>query len=37
MSTEDEQIAQRRANLAELARIGVDPYPRRFERRHTVT
>jgi lysyl-tRNA synthetase class 2 len=37
MSTEDEQIAQRRANLAELARLGVDTYPRRFERRDTAT
>jgi len=37
VSSEDEQIAQRRANLAELARLGVETYPRRFERRHTVT
>jgi lysyl-tRNA synthetase class 2 len=36
MSSEDEQIAQRRANLAGLARLGIDVYPRRFERRHTV-
>jgi lysyl-tRNA synthetase class 2 len=37
MSSEDEQIQQRRANLAELARLGVDVYPRTFERRHTIT
>src|SRR5687767_2498626 len=36
MSSEDEQIAQRRANLAGLAKLGIDVYPRRFERRHTV-
>jgi lysyl-tRNA synthetase class 2 len=36
MSSEDEQIAQRRANLAGLARLGVELYPRRFERRHAV-
>jgi lysyl-tRNA synthetase class 2 len=32
----EEQIAQRRTNLAELAKLGVDIYPRKFERRHTV-
>jgi lysyl-tRNA synthetase class 2 len=37
MSSHDEQVAQRRANLAELARLGVDSYPRRFARRHTVS
>src|SRR5438094_7231154 len=36
MSSQDEQIEQRRANLAELARLGVDTYPRLFERRHTI-
>ncbi len=36
MSSQDEQIQQRRANLAELGKLGVDVYPRRFERRHTV-
>src|SRR5579872_4998859 len=36
MSSEDEQIAQRRSNLAEIAKLGVDVYPRSFERRHTV-
>src|SRR5438094_5273488 len=37
MSSQDEQIEQRRANLAELARLGVDTYPRKFERRHTIS
>jgi lysyl-tRNA synthetase class 2 len=37
MSTEDEQIAQRRSNLSELAKLGVDIYPRTFERRHTIS
>jgi lysyl-tRNA synthetase, class II len=36
MSAEDEQIAQRRANLDDLARLGVEIYPRKFERQHTV-
>ena len=37
MSSEDEQIQQRKANLAELAKLGIDVYPRTFERRHTIT
>jgi lysyl-tRNA synthetase class 2 len=37
MSSQDEQIQQRRANLAALAALGVEVYPRRFERRHTVS
>ena len=36
MSTEAEQIQQRHANLAELVRLGVDPYPRRFDWKDTV-
>ncbi len=32
MSSEDEQILQRRTHLAELEQIGVDAYPHRFER-----
>src|SRR5919201_1586992 len=36
MSSQAEQIEQRRANLTELAKLGVDVYPRRFERRHTI-
>src|SRR3954467_1347682 len=37
MSSQEEQIAQRKANLEEITRLGVAPYPNRFERRHTVT
>jgi lysyl-tRNA synthetase class 2 len=36
MSNEAEQIAQRQAKLAELVRMGVAPYPNRFERSATV-
>src|SRR5437899_533635 len=37
MSSEDEQIQQRRANLAELGKLGIEIYPRTFERRHTIS
>jgi lysyl-tRNA synthetase class 2 len=37
MSSEDEQISQRRANLEELRKLGVEVYPRRFERQSTVS
>jgi lysyl-tRNA synthetase class 2 len=37
MSSQDEQIQQRRANLDELVRLGVEIYPRRFDRQHTVS
>jgi lysyl-tRNA synthetase class 2 len=37
MSSEDEQIEQRRANLNELAKLDVEVYPHAFERRHTVS
>jgi lysyl-tRNA synthetase class 2 len=37
MSSQDEQIAQRRANLEEITKLGVEIYPHRFDRRHTVT
>src|SRR3954462_15928741 len=37
MSSQEEQIAQRKANLEEITRLDVAPYPNRFERRHTVT
>jgi len=37
MATLDEQLTQRKANLDELAKLGVDIYPRRFDRTHTIT
>jgi lysyl-tRNA synthetase class 2 len=37
MTQEDVQIAQRRANLAALAERGVETYPRRFDRTHTIS
>src|SRR5262245_6969328 len=37
MSTLDEQIEQRRHHLIELGRLGIDVYPRRFDRRHTIS
>src|SRR3954462_787676 len=37
MTSQDEQVEQRRANLAELARLGIEIYPRTVERRHTIT
>ena len=33
----DEQIQQRRSNLAEIAKLGVDVYPRRFDRQNTIS
>jgi lysyl-tRNA synthetase, class II len=36
MSSQEEQIQQRRANLQALAGLGVDPYPHAFARRHTI-
>src|SRR6266498_4653088 len=33
----DEQIQQRRSNLDELAKLGIDIYPRRFDRRQTIS
>jgi lysyl-tRNA synthetase class 2 len=35
-SRESDLLRQRRANFDELIRLGVDPYPRSFERTHTV-
>src|SRR5262245_24601773 len=32
----DEQVQQRRTNLDEQAKLGVDIYPHTFERRHTI-
>src|SRR5438093_3370908 len=37
MTSLDEQIQQRRANLDELSKLGVDIYPHRFERRQTIS
>jgi lysyl-tRNA synthetase class 2 len=37
MSSQEEQIAQRRSNLDELVKLGVDPYPASFERQHTIS
>ena len=36
MTSLDEQLQQRRANLDELVKLGVDIYPRRFDRTHTI-
>jgi lysyl-tRNA synthetase class 2 len=33
---ESDQVVQRRANLEELKKLGVDPYPRRFETDATI-
>jgi lysyl-tRNA synthetase class 2 len=33
---ESDQIVQRRANFEALARLGIDPYPRSFDRTHTI-
>src|SRR4051812_35613121 len=37
MSSEDELIQQRRSNLEQLSQLGIEIYPRRFERRHTIS
>src|SRR5215218_5852258 len=37
MSSEDEQIEQRRENLAKLNALGVNSYPHRFDRTATIT
>src|SRR4051794_1552646 len=37
MSAQDEQIQQRQSNLAELAKLGIDIYPRTFDRRDTIS
>ena len=37
MSLQEEQPQQRRSNLEELAKLGVEIYPRRFDRRHTIS
>ncbi len=35
-SRESDLLRQRRANFDELQKLGIDPYPRKFERTHTV-
>src|SRR5262245_9540275 len=37
MTSEEEQIQQRRANLEALQALGVDPYPHKFGVRHRVS
>jgi lysyl-tRNA synthetase, class II len=37
MSSHDEQVQQRRANLDALAALGVETYPRTFDRQHTIS
>src|SRR2546428_570998 len=36
MSSEEEQIEQRRVHLSELGELGLDRYPHRFERSATI-
>ena len=37
MSSHEEQVQQRRAHLAELVQLGVDPYPHGFDRRQGIS
>ena len=37
MSSQEEQIEQRKANLDGLKALGVSAYPHKFERRHTIS
>ena len=37
MSSHDEQVQQRHSNLAALGNLGIEIYPRTFERRHAVS
>src|SRR5438132_3146996 len=37
MSSHDEQVQQRQSNLAELGTLGIEIYPRTFERQHRIT
>jgi len=37
MATLEEQLNQRRSNLEELQKLGVDVYPRRFDRTHDLS
>src|SRR5216684_129148 len=36
MSSQDELLQQRQSNLSELVKLGIEIYPRTFERRHTI-
>ncbi|HEX4346094.1 MAG TPA: lysine--tRNA ligase [Vicinamibacterales bacterium] len=36
MSSHEEQVAQRRSNLEELAKLGIEVYPRSFDRQHAI-
>ena len=37
MASHDEQVQQRHANLEELGKLGIEIYPRTFERRDTIS
>ena len=37
MASLEEQLAQRQSNLADLTKLGVDIYPRRFDRTHSIS
>src|SRR5262245_43986333 len=37
MTSEEEQFEQRKANLESLKALGVEAYPHKFERRHTIS
>ena len=37
MSSHDEQVQQRQSNLTEIAKLGVEIYPRTFDRQHTIS
>src|SRR3954452_14972899 len=36
MSSHDEQVQQRQSNLSELSKLGVEIYPRTFDRQHSI-
>src|SRR5881296_168511 len=36
MTSQEEQVQQRQANLAELSKLGIEIYPRAFARTHTI-
>jgi len=37
MASLEEQLAQRKSNLEELSKLGVEVYPRRFDRTHSIS